>query len=183
MDLSPFTLIGATTKLSNLSRPFLSRFGIPELEFYSESALVSILLRSASILDIPLEISGAEKIAASCRGTPRVANRLFKRAWDFALVAGQTSVDKLSVQEALSRLEVDAFGLDRLDRRMLEVIEHSYKGGPVGIEALAVAVGEDKSTLEEVYEPYLVYQGFLSRSPRGRLITEKGRQHLKKFKS
>ena len=179
MDLSPFTLVGATTKLSSLSRPFLSRFGIQErLCFYSVKALKEILCRSARVSGLELDHEGAEEIALRSRGTPRIANRLLRRAWDFSLVKGDGHITRELVSEALSRLDIDHCGLDQLDRQILTMIQDRYQGGPVGIDALAVTLGEERSTIEDVYEPYLVHQGFLSRGPRGRSLTPKGSAHL-----
>lgn len=175
MDVAPFTLVGATTKLSKLSRPFLSRFGIQErLSFYDNVALEAILQRSAVVLGIRLEPQGAAALAARSRGTPRISNRLLRRAWDFAAVQGKPSIDAEVVAEALRRLDIDAAGLERLDREFLQTLALRYQGGPVGIEALAVSLGEERATLEDVYEPFLVHQGFISRGPRGRTLTAKG---------
>lgn len=179
MDLPQFTLIGATTRLSLLSRPLLSRFGIQErLDFYDVGALVQILNRSAGILDIPLNEDGAQEIASRSRGTPRLANRLLKRVWDFTEYEGGKVIDKRSADFALLRQGMDPAGLDRTDRAILEAIAKQYDGGPVGIETLAVTLNEDRATLEDVYEPYLVHRGFVARSPRGRTITAQGLAHL-----
>lgn len=182
MDIAPFTLVGATTKLSSLSRPFLSRFGIQErLMFYDIASLTEILQRSTRVLGIILSDSGALEIAKRSRGTPRIANRLLRRAWDFAEVKDIDEIDLETVQEALSRLDIDSGGLDRIDREILTIIQERYKGGPVGIEAIAITLGEERATIEDVYEPFLVYQGFLSRGPRGRSLTDLGRTHLASF--
>lgn len=179
MDIAPFTLVGATTKLSSLSRPFLSRFGIQErLMFYDVTSLTEILQRSTRVLGIKLSSKGAFEIAKRSRGTPRIANRLLRRAWDFAEVKDIKVIDLSTVQEALCRLDIDSGGLDRIDREILQIIKERYKGGPVGIESIAITLGEERATIEDVYEPFLVYQGFLSRGPRGRSLTELGRQHL-----
>lgn len=179
MPIAPFTLVGATTRVSSLSRPLLSRFGIQErLEYYSQASLVEILSRSATVLGIELEPVGAEKIAMCSRGTPRVANRLLKRVWDFAEVEGDHVIDDAITEKALARLEIDPSGLDRTDREILSILVERYGGGPVGIETLSVTIGEERSTIEEVYEPFLVHQGYLARGPRGRFITEKGKDHL-----
>lgn len=179
IEISPFTLVGATTKLSSLSRPFLSRFGIQErLEYYEADALVEILEQNAKIYKVDVSREGAEEIAKRSRGTPRIANRLFSRAWDFAEVRNSNEVDIAVVKEALYRLDIDTEGLDRIDRTILETIYQRYQGGPVGIDTLAVSIGEEKATIEEVYEPFLVHQGFLTRGPRGRSLTEKGKMHL-----
>jgi Holliday junction DNA helicase RuvB len=180
IEISPFTLVGATTRVSSLSRPLLSRFGIQErLEFYSEQALIQIVSRSANILQIDMDIGGAGELVKRSRGTPRIANRLLKRVWDFAEVEGSSIVDHELVKIALGRLEIDECGLDKTDREILRIVEERYDGGPVGIDALAVSVGEERATIEEVYEPFLVYRGFLIRSPRGRMLSERGRNHLK----
>lgn len=183
MDVAPFTLVGATTKLSSLSRPFLNRFGIQErLQFYSESALKEILMRSSDVLSITLSDKGAEEIAKRSRGTPRIANRLLRRSWDFAEVAHSSNIDKAVVHDALDRLSIDECGLDLIDRKLLSTLYSQYNGGPVGIDTLAVTVGEEKLTIEEVYEPFLVFMGFLTRGPRGRSLTKKGIEHVKKFR-
>ena len=179
MPIAPFTLVGATTKLSNLSRPLISRFGIQErLEFYDSGSLVKIIKRSAEILDIEMDDEGALQVAKCSRGTPRIANRLLKRVWDFAEVEGNSVVNTDIAKSALSRLEIDEFGLDRTDREILQILIERYNGGPVGIETLAVTLGEERSTLEDVYEPFLVHQGYLARGPRGRFVTEKGLNHM-----
>jgi len=179
MDLPPFTLIGATTRLSLLSRPLLSRFGIQErLDFYTEESLVQILQRSAGILNIPIHISASKEIARRSRGTPRLANRLLKRVWDFAEYENRGEVDQKVADQALLRQGMDALGLDRTDRAILRTIVEQYDGGPVGIETLAVTLNEDRATIEDVYEPFLVHKGFLARGPRGRVITCQGRSHI-----
>ena len=179
IPLSPFTLVGATTRLSSLSRPFLSRFGIQEkLNFYETPALEEILIRGAGLLNIQLGPSGARELATCSRGTPRVALRLLRRIWDFAEVLHAGRIDDHVVREGLKRLDIDSQGLDRMDRDILAMIQSRYQGGPVGIEALAITLGEERSTIEEVYEPFLVYCGYLSRSPRGRMLTEKGNLYL-----
>jgi Holliday junction DNA helicase RuvB len=179
MDLPPFTLIGATTRLSLLSRPLLSRFGIQErLDFYDEESLVQILNRSAGILEIPLREEAAVEIARRSRGTPRLANRLLKRVWDFAEYENQEFVDRCIADQALLRQGMDALGLDRTDRAILRVILEQYDGGPVGIDTLSVTLNEDRATLEDVYEPFLVHKGFLARGPRGRMITMQGKSHI-----
>lgn len=179
MPIQGFTLVGATTRLSSLSRPFLSRFGIQEkLDYYDELSLVYILNRSARVLGIELTQEGSLELAKRSRGTPRIANRLLKRVWDFVEVAGKTHIERDIVQYALNRLDIDAYGLDRTDREILRAILEKYEGGPVGIETLAATLGEEKTTLEEVYEPYLVHKGFLRRGPRGRSLTNLGRTHV-----
>ncbi len=179
MPVAPFTLIGATTRLSLLSKPLLDRFGIQErLDFYELPALVGILRRSAGILGIDVTEDGAKEIASRSRGTPRIANRLLKRVWDFTLAYGHKCVDQKVADQVLTRQGIDPLGLDRVDRQILKIVLEQYDGGPVGIEALAATLNEDRATLEEVYEPYLVYQGFLGRGPRGRVLTALGRTHL-----
>lgn len=179
MDLSPFTLVGATTKVSSLSRPFLSRFGIQErLNYYDQESLGEILSRSAQVMGLDLDSSGASEIASRSRGTPRIANRLLRRAWDFSVVKGNGVITKDIVCKALKHLDIDESGLDLLDRQILLILCERYGGGPVGIDTLSVSLGEERSTIEDVYEPYLVCQGYLSRGPRGRSVTEKGRRHL-----
>jgi len=179
VPVSPFTLIGATTRVSLLSRPFQSRFGIQErLEFYDVFSLMKIVSRTSDILSIKIDSEALELIALSSRGTPRIANRILKRVWDFALVADLDVIGEDIARRALSRLEIDSNGLDRTDRVILRTILERYEGGPVGVEAIAVSIGEDRSTVEEVYEPFLVFQGYLSRGPRGRSITEAGKSVL-----
>jgi Holliday junction DNA helicase RuvB len=175
MPIASFTLIGATTKLSHLSRPFLSRFGIQEkLEFYDLESLMRILKKNASILGAPLSEEGALALAHGSRGTPRIAGRLLRRIWDFAEVTSCQIIGSMEVQASLARLGIDSQGLDGVDRAILKTIKDRYKGGPVGIDTLAMTLGEERSTIEDVYEPFLVYKGFLSRGPRGRFLTEKG---------
>ena len=179
VDLQKFTLIGATTRAGQLTSPLRDRFGINlRLELYTKEELCAIVTRSAGILGIPCDRSGAVEIAGRSRGTPRIANRLLKRLRDFAEVAGEGVIDKKLADMALSRLEIDELGLDTIDRRMLKMIVTSYGGGPVGLETLAAAVGEEAITLEDVYEPYLMQIGFLSRTPRGRCITPAACRHL-----
>ncbi len=179
VDLQKFTLIGATTRAGQLTSPLRDRFGINlRLELYTKDELCAIVTRSAGILGIPCDRSGAVEIAGRSRGTPRIANRLLKRLRDFAEVAGEGVIDKKLADMALSRLEIDELGLDTIDRRMLKMIVTSYGGGPVGLETLAAAVGEEAITLEDVYEPYLMQIGFLSRTPRGRCITPAACRHL-----
>ena len=178
MPLPSFTLVGATTRLSLVSKPMLGRFGIQEkLVYYQPAELVEILQRSAAILDIPLEVQGAEEIARRSRGTPRLANRLLKRVWDFAVVAGQPAIDQGLAARILEDQGIDGQGLDRTDKEILETIASHYSGGPVGIDALASSLHHDRGTIEDVYEPFLVHQGFLARGPRGRFLTDKGRRH------
>lgn len=179
MPLQPFTLVGATTRVSMLSAPLLSRFGIQErLEFYSPESLAQILTRNAQIWEIPLAGDGALELARRSRGTPRVANRLLRRARDFAEYSGSNCLDRSIVELTLQRLEIDHCGLDRMDRRILRVIRDRYEGGPVGLDTLAATVGEEKSTIEDVYEPYLTHQGFITRGPRGRELSQQAFLHL-----
>ena len=179
MPIHPFTLVGATTRMASLSAPLVSRFGIQErLEFYSQTSLVTILMRSAKIWEIPLVADGAEELAKRSRGTPRIANRLLRRVRDFAEYHDKASLDRDIVDLTLRRLEIDEQGLDRMDRRILLTIRDRYKGGPVGVETLAATVGEERSTIEDVYEPYLMHRGLLLRGPRGRELSDTGRKHL-----
>lgn len=179
IDLAPFTLIGATTRAGQLSTPLRDRFGvISRLELYSPEQLASIVTRSAGILGLPINSEGALEIASRSRGTPRIANRLLKRVRDFAQVKGKDTIDADIASFALGRLEIDSLGLDNTDRRMLEAIISFYNGGPVGLETLAATVGEEAVTLEDVYEPYLIQIGFLSRTPRGRCATFRAYEHL-----
>jgi len=179
MPINPFTLVGATTRMASLSAPLVSRFGIQErLEFYTDASLVSILQRSAKIWDIELAEDGAVELAKRSRGTPRIANRLLRRVRDFAEFHQVQELHKEIVDITLNRLDIDEQGLDRMDRRILFTIRDRYKGGPVGIEAIAATVGEERNTIEEVYEPYLMHRGFLMRGPRGRELSEKALHHL-----
>ncbi len=179
MDLKPFTLIGATTRAGQLSAPLRDRFGVIErLELYSKDNLTDIIRRSAMILGIPCDSDGAAEIAGRARGTPRIANRLLKRVRDFADVMGNGQITSDIASIALSRLEIDRLGLDSLDRRMLEMIIRGYGGGPVGLETLASAIGEEAVTLEDVCEPFLMQLGFLGRTPRGRCATRLAYEHL-----
>ena len=179
LDLPPFTLVGATTKAGSLSSPLRDRFGlIQRLEFYSRDDLAAIVQRSAQLLQLNLGVDAAAEIARRCRGTPRIANRLLRRVRDFASVRDQNHVDASVVAEALAMHRVDAKGLDPSDRRLLALLQGSYGGGPAGLDTLAAALGEDPDTLETVVEPFLLQLGFLQRTPRGRVLTEAGRQHL-----
>ena len=179
MDLKPFTLIGATTRAGQLSAPLRDRFGvIQRLELYSTEQLTDIIRRSAMILGIPCDTDGAAEIAGRSRGTPRIANRLLKRVRDFADVMGNGQITKQIASIALSRLEIDELGLDSLDRRMLQMIIKGYGGGPVGLDTLASAIGEEAITLEDVCEPFLMQLGFLGRTPRGRCATKLAYEHL-----
>ena len=179
LDLPAFTLIGATTRTGLLTTPLRDRFGVTHrLELYEPPELARIVLRSAGILEVEIDPAGAEAVAARSRGTPRVANRLLKRVRDFAEVRGTGHIDARVAAEALDLLEVDAAGLDRLDREILRAICAKFGGGPVGLSTLAVAVGEEADTIEDVYEPYLLQQGFLKRTPRGRVATDAAYTHL-----
>jgi len=179
IDLPPFTLIGATTRSGLITRPLRERFGIPlRLQFYTAEELQIIINCAAAKLDMPLTNEGAAEIAKRARGTPRVAGRLLRRVRDFAAVAGHQSIDAKAADEALSRLEVDRMGFDSMDRRYLSIIAENYGGGPVGIETLSAALSEQRDVLEEVIEPYLIQQGLLQRTPRGRMLAEAGYRHL-----
>lgn len=179
VDLNPFTLVGATTRAGQLSSPLRDRFGvILRLELYTTEQLTDIVRRSAMLLKIPCSIDGAMEIAGRARGTPRIANRLLKRVRDFADVMGDGEITQDIAHMALDRLEIDELGLDSNDRRMLEMIIKGYGGGPVGLETLASALGEETVTLEDVCEPYLMQLGFLARTPRGRCATALAYQHL-----
>ncbi len=179
VDLQPFTLVGATTRAGQLSAPLRDRFGIVQrLELYSPEQLCDIIRRSAMLLDIPCDTDGAMELARRSRGTPRIANRLLRRVRDFADVLGTGVIDVKTAQEALTRLEIDSLGLDKLDHRMLDMMIRGYHGGPVGLETLASAIGEEAVTLEDVCEPYLMQLGMLARTPRGRVATQLAYQHL-----
>jgi Holliday junction DNA helicase RuvB len=179
LDLQPFTLVAATTRAGALSAPLRDRFGVVlRLELYTPEELSDIVIRSARILGIEIDREGAIEIASRSRGTPRIANRLLKRARDFAQVMGSGTITLQDAQQALSRMEIDELGLDNIDRRMLTTMIHNYKGGPVGLETIAAAIGEEAVTIEDVYEPYLMQIGFLSRTPRGRCVTPAGYRHL-----
>jgi Holliday junction DNA helicase RuvB len=179
LDIPHFTLVGATTRSGLLSPPLRDRFGIVHhLDYYRPDELGAIASRSAGILRIPIDPGGAAEIARRSRGTPRIANRLLRRVRDFVQVDGDRSISEEAAARALERLEVDRFGLDEVDRRILETILTKFDGGPVGIATLAAAVGEDRGTLEEIYEPYLLQIGFLDRTPRGRRATRRAREHL-----
>ncbi len=179
LDLPKFTLIGATTRSGQLSAPLRDRFGvILRLELYTPEELRRIVERSAGILGIQIESSGADEIARRSRGTPRIANRILRRVRDFAQVTAKGVITRDVADKALNRLEIDHLGLDALDRRMLRSIIEYYNGGPVGVETLAATINEESVTLEDVYEPYLLQQGFLTRTPRGRCVTQKAYEHL-----
>jgi holliday junction DNA helicase RuvB len=179
LDLPPFTLIGATTRAGLLTAPLRDRFGIVQrLEFYSPEELTAIVRRSARIMGIPCELDGAEEIARRARGTPRIANRLLRRVRDYAEVRADGHITRDAAQAAMNMLKVDAEGFDELDRRLLTVIIENFDGGPVGVESLAAALSEDRGTLEDIVEPYLIQQGFLVRTARGRMASAKGWRHL-----
>lgn len=179
IDLPKFTLVGATTRAGALAAPLRDRFGIvSRLEYYKQEELEFIVTRAADILNIGIEQAGASEIARRSRGTPRIANRLLKRVRDFAQVVGDGVITSDIADEALKRLHVDKMGLDRIDRRVLKCIIENYDGGPVGIETIAAAVSEERDTIEDVYEPYLMQLGFLGRTPRGRVATKLAYDHL-----
>jgi len=179
LDLPKFTLVGATTRAGQLSAPLRDRFGVSlRLELYTKEELARIVTRSATILGMDIDPHGALEIASRSRGTPRIANRFLRRVRDFAQIMGDGTITREAADLALRRLEVDELGLDAIDRRMLTAIIQNYGGGPVGLETLAATIGEEAITLEDVYEPYLMQLGFLSRTPRGRCVTEPAYRHL-----
>ncbi|EKO37449.1 MAG: Holliday junction DNA helicase, RuvB subunit [Solidesulfovibrio magneticus str. Maddingley MBC34] len=180
IDLEPFTLVGATTRLGLLTSPLRDRFGVIfRLEFYGPDELARIVTRAAGILGIAITPDGALAIGQRSRGTPRIAGRLLRRVRDFAVVAGAQTLDGELAAKALARLDVDPHGLDMMDRKILETLIHHYEGGPVGVKTLAVALSEEVRTLEEIYEPYLIQCGLIKRTPRGRVATAKAYAHLK----
>jgi Holliday junction DNA helicase RuvB len=179
LDIKPFTLIGATTRTGLLTKPLHERFGVTlRLDFYPVADLQKIILRSARMLGVECAVDAASELATRSRGTPRVANRLVRRARDFAEVEAEGRIDRPVVDLTCMRLEVDSVGLDEMDRRLLRVLIDHYDGGPVGVETLAAALAEPRDTIEDVYEPYLLQQGFLGRTPRGRVATKKAYEHL-----
>ncbi len=179
LTLPPFTLVGATTRAGLLTSPLRDRFGIVQrLEFYSVEELTAIVVRAAGILGVPIDHDGAVEIARRSRGTPRIANRLLRRVRDFAEVRGEGRIDAVIAQQALDMLDVDVQGFDMMDRKLLLAIIEKFDGGPVGVESLAAAIGEEKDTIDEVIEPYLIQQGYLHRTPRGRVATTKAYQHF-----
>lgn len=181
LDLPRFTVIGATTRTGNLAAPLRDRFGmIHRLEFYEEDDIDKILHRSAKILDVKLEESASKQLAKRARLTPRIANRLLKRARDYADVNGDGIIDKVASNEALKLMEIDEMGLDHSDRRLLNAIIDSYKGGPVGLDTLTALIAEERTTIEDFYEPYLMRLGFIERTPRGRKVTTAAYKHLNK---
>tara|TARA_Y100001936_G_scaffold77280_1_gene75737 strand:- start:390 stop:1013 length:624 start_codon:yes stop_codon:yes gene_type:complete len=180
LALNKFTLIGATTKLGNLTSPLRDRFGVLlRLEFYSHDELLQIIKRSAKILNINIDDKAALEIAKRSRGTPRISNRILKRARDFAEIKSNGIISFDIANLALSKLDIDDFGLDKMDRSILRTMITKFNGGPVGLESLGVAISEDARTIEEVYEPYLIKEGFIQRTPRGRKALQKSYNHLK----
>ena len=183
INLNPFTLVGATTRSGLLTAPMRARFGIQSrLQYYKTDLLTTIVQRSAEILDVPISMEAAIEIAGRSRGTPRIANALLRRVRDFAQIKGNGSIDIKIAQYALEALNVDAHGLDEMDNKILTTIIEKFKGGPVGISTIATAVSESPETIEEVYEPFLIQQGFIMRTPRGREVTEQAYKHLGKVK-
>lgn len=179
IDLNPFTLIGATTRSGLLTAPLRARFGINlHLEYYDPQTLARIIKRSARILNVPIDDEAAMEISRRSRGTPRIANALLRRVRDFAQVKGNGSIDTVIARLSLTALNIDQYGLDEIDNRILLTIIDKFKGGPVGVSTIATAIGEDADTLEEVYEPYLIMEGFIKRTQRGRMVTELAYQHL-----
>ncbi len=180
IDLPPFTLVGATTRAGDISSPLRDRFGIvSKLNYYSEDELLKIILRTSRVLDMPIKKEAARLIAKRCRKTPRIANRLFKRVRDFALVKNVYEIDEELTEDALKRLKVDEYGLDSIDIEYLTSLIKKFNGGPVGVETIATSIGEEASTIEDVVEPFLMQEGFIKRTPRGRVATEKSYEHLK----
>ncbi|MCL5126886.1 Holliday junction branch migration DNA helicase RuvB [Algibacter sp. L4_22] len=183
LNLNPFTLVGATTRSGLLTAPMRARFGIQSrLQYYKTDLLTTIVERSASILDVPISMESAIEIASRSRGTPRIANALLRRVRDFAQIKGNGSIDIAIAKYALEALHVDAHGLDEMDNKILTTIIDKFKGGPVGISTIATAVSESTETIEEVYEPFLIQQGFIMRTPRGREVTEAAYKHLDRVK-
>lgn len=180
IDLPPFTLVGATTRAGDLSSPLRDRFGIiSKLNYYKDDELQMIVKRTSRVLNMNIDDDAALEIAKRCRKTPRVANRLFKRVRDFALVKGTGIIDKEITIDSLKRLKVDEYGLDQIDIEYLEALIHKFNGGPVGVETIATAIGEEVTTIEDVVEPFLLQEGFIKRTPRGRVATDKAYEHLK----
>ena len=179
LDLQPFTLVGATTRAGMLTNPLRDRFGIvARLEFYTAEELTRIVTRSAGLLEVPLDGAGALEIARRSRGTPRIANRLLRRVRDYAQVRADGRIDESIADKALKMLDVDGLGFDLMDRKVLEAIIHRFDGGPVGLDNVAAAIGEEPGTIEDVIEPYLIQQGYLQRTPRGRIATQAAYRHL-----
>ncbi len=180
IEIEPFTLIGATTRAGLLTSPLRARFGIVlRLDYYDMASIKKIINRSAKLMNIPIDNEGADEIARRSRGTPRVANRLLRRVRDYAQIKGDGTITFEIAQKALKMLDVDHAGLDEMDKRLIKTVIENYGGGPVGLKTLAVAVGEDAGTIEEIYEPYLIQQGFLDRTPQGRKVTLKSYRHFK----
>lgn len=180
INLPPFTLVGATTRAGDLTSPLRDRFGIlAKLQYYTTEELVNIIKRTSRVLEVPIEDDAALELASRSRGTPRIANRLFKRVRDFALVEGSGIIDLEITKKALDRLKIDNKGLDDTDHQLLLAIINKFNGGPVGIESVASSIGEEVTTIEDVYEPYLLQQGFIKRTPRGRVVTNLAYEHLK----
>ena len=179
IDLNPFTLVGATTRSGLLTAPLRARFGINmHLEYYEPETLASIIERSANILDVPITEDASLEIARRSRGTPRIANALLRRVRDFAQVKGTGRIDTSITRVALTALNIDQYGLDEIDNKILLTIIDKFRGGPVGITTIATAIGEDAGTVEEVYEPFLIMEGFIKRTPRGRMVTELAYRHF-----
>jgi Holliday junction DNA helicase RuvB len=179
LDLQPFTLVGATTRAGMLTNPLRDRFGIvARLEFYTSEELARIVTRSAGLLNVPIDPEGALEIARRSRGTPRIANRLLRRVRDYAQVKGDGTINTALADKALKMLDVDPLGFDVMDRKLLEAVIHRFSGGPVGLENVAAAIGEEAGTIEDVIEPYLIQQGYLQRTPRGRVATPAAWRHL-----
>ena len=179
IELQPFTLVGATTRLGLLTTPLRDRFGIPiRLEFYSPEELLKIIIRASKFMQIELSSAGGQEIAKRSRGTPRIANRLLRRVADFAVVEGNGVITKEIADSSLTRIGVDIAGLDLADRKYLRILAENFNGGPVGVETLSAGMSEARDSLEEVIEPYLLQQGFIQRTPRGRMLTKKSWEHL-----
>ena len=179
INLPPFTLVGATTRAGDLTAPLRDRFGIvAKMQYYTPEELNLIVKRTARVLESPIQDDAAFELASRSRGTPRIANRIFKRVRDFAIVDGKTEIDLEVTKKALERLEVDSMGLDDVDYQLLKTIVEKFNGGPVGVESIASVIGEEVTTIEDVYEPYLLQTGLLKRTSRGRVVTEKGYKHL-----
>jgi Holliday junction DNA helicase RuvB len=183
LDLPPFTLVGATTRAGALTSPLRARFGIPlRLEFYNVDDLSTIVARSAKMLELQMDSDGAREIARRARGTPRIANRLLRRVRDFAEVKHDGRITKLVAEQALDMLDVDGEGFDYMDRKLLLAIIDKFMGGPVGLDNLAAAIGEERETIEDVLEPFLIQQGFIQRTPRGRIATARAYSHFEMIK-
>jgi len=180
LNLNKFTLIGATTQLGNLTPPMRERFGVVlRLNFYSKNELIEIIKRSAKLLNIAIETGGAIEIASRSRGTPRIANRILKRARDFAEIKGDGTINKKIAQQSLTKLGIDQYGLDEMDKKILTALVYNFNGGPVGLESIGVSISENPKTVEEVYEPYLIKEGYIQRTSRGRMALDKTYQYLK----